>query len=76
MRLLMNQTLKSLKIFKYQYSVRFDFIPCTLDANIPTPRLYCTRRMQFHQNSLAPRESARSHGYCTITKTFVTVEKY
>lgn len=34
MRLQMNQTLKSLKIFKYQYSVRFEFIPCTLDANI------------------------------------------
>lgn len=76
MRLLMNQTLKSLKIFKYQYSVRFEFIPCTLDANIPTPSSYCTRRMQFQKNSLAPCETARSQGYCTITKTFVTVEKY
>lgn len=68
MRLLMNQTLKSLKIFKYQYSVRFEFIPCTLDANIPTPSSYCTRRMQFQKNSLAPCETARSQGYCILLK--------
>lgn len=51
-------------------------IPCTLYANIPLLRLYCTRIVQFQTNFLAPYKSPGHKTTCSRLMMLVSSQIY
>lgn len=50
-------------VFTLRPTARLNLISCSFYANIPSPRSYCKRRMQFQMNYLAPFKSTWSQLY-------------